>query len=558
MIEMRNKMFKIEDRYIGKGHPAYIIAEMSANHAGSLENAKKIIRAAKDAGADCIKLQTYTADTLTIDCDNEYFHIEKGTWSGEKLYDLYKRAYTPWEWHQELKEEADAVGIDFFSTPFDKTAVDFLEQLNVGFYKVASFEMVDIPLLKCIARTGKPIIMSTGMSTLEEIEDAVNAIREEGNNQIALLKCSSAYPAIPKDMNLATIPDMQKRFSVPVGLSDHSMGSLGAVAAVAMGANIIEKHFCLNREIDSADASFSMTADEFAEMVQSIRTVERAMGKVCYEPSETEKASMIFRRSLFAVETIEKGQTITEENVRSIRPGYGIKPKFYANIQGMTAKETIERGTPIQFKKLEKIKYIFLTNNNNTQSMFEWLREKEGKSAVLKYSDALTVSFLEEVKPDYIISYNYRHIIPKEVIEYMQGHIINLHIALLPYNRGSSPNFFSFICNTPKGVTIHKVDEKLDNGDIYCKQEVMFEEQQETFESSYQKLQEAMMELFAKNWDDIKNGKLVGKKQEGQSSYHNSKELEALRLLCNFDWKDNIAEYKKKLKARLCEYDKGE
>ena len=458
---------------IGEGQPAYIIAEMSANHAGDIENAKKIIRAAKEAGADCIKLQTYTADTLTIDCDNEYFQIKSGTWEGENLYKLYQRAYTPWEWHKELFEEAKKVGIDIFSTPFDTTAVDFLEELGMEFYKVASFELVDIPLLRYIARTGKPMIMSTGMASLEEIEEAVQAVREEGNEQIALLKCSSAYPAIPTDMNLRTIQDMSEKFQVPTGLSDHSMGSLGAVTAVALGANIIEKHFCLSREIENADSSFSMEPHEFKEMVEQIRMAERAIGRVYYGPSEQEKGSMVFRRSLFSVSDIKKGEIITEKNIKSIRPGYGLKPKYLEGVMGKVAKEDIHYGTPISFDKLEPIEYIFLTNNHNTDCLYRWLEEKEGKGKVIRLSECISIELLKEMRPKYIISYNYIHMISKEIIDFMHGNIVNLHISLLPYNRGTSPNFFSFLDNTPKGVTIHQISEELDAGKIFCNKEII-------------------------------------------------------------------------------------
>ena len=343
-------MFKIEDRYIGKGNPAYIIAEMSANHAGDLELAKKIIREAKRCGADCVKLQTYTADTLTIDCDNSYFKIEDGTWQGENLYHLYQKAYTPWEWQKELKEEADRIGIDIFSTPFDCSAVDFLEQIGMEFYKIASFEIVDIPLIRYIASKGKPIIMSTGMASLGEIEDAVKEIRAQGNEQIALLKCSSAYPAITGDMNLKTLVNMAETFQVPTGLSDHSMGSLGAVTAVALGANIIEKHFCLSRKIDNPDSSFSMEPEEFKKMVEDIRMAEKAIGTVKYGVSEQEKENVKFRRSLFVVKDIKKGEKLTEENIRSIRPGYGMAPKHYDEVLGKYASKDIERGTPLSYE----------------------------------------------------------------------------------------------------------------------------------------------------------------------------------------------------------------
>lgn len=342
-----------EERHIGDGQPVYIIAEMSANHAGSLERAKEIIHAAKEAGADCVKIQTYTPDTLTIDCDNEYFHIRNGTWEGENLYQLYRKAFTPWEWQPELKMEAEKVGIDFFSTPFDRSSVDFLEEIGVEFYKIASFELVDIPLIEYVASKGKPILMSTGMGSLGEIEDAVNAIRGKNNEQFVLLRCASAYPAITDEMNLATMVNMKELFGVPVGLSDHSMGSVGAVAAVALGASVIEKHFCLDREIENPDASFSMNPEEFQQMVLDIRQAEHAIGCVKYGVSAQEADSSIFRKSVFCVQDIRKGETLTEENVRVIRPGYGLQPKFYQDILGHTASRDIKRGTPFDFFMVE-------------------------------------------------------------------------------------------------------------------------------------------------------------------------------------------------------------
>lgn len=348
-IEREEIRMKIGNREIGAQAPAYIIAEMSANHAGSIENAKKIIHAAKDADADCVKIQTYTADTITIDCDKPYFHIGEGTWNGENLYRLYQKAYTPWEWQAELKKEAESIGLDFFSTPFDKTSVDFLEEIGVGFYKIASFEIVDIPLIKYVASKGKPIIMSTGMSTIGEIEDAVNAVRSQGNDQLALLRCASAYPAITDEMNLMTMKNMAEVFHVPVGLSDHSMGSVGAVAAVALGANIIEKHFCLDRAIENPDSSFSMNPEEFAQMVRDVRQAEKAIGRVSYGATEQEKSNVTFRRSIFCVKDIKKGEKLTEENVRVIRPGHGMKPKFYEEILGQVALQDIERGTPMSW-----------------------------------------------------------------------------------------------------------------------------------------------------------------------------------------------------------------
>lgn len=331
----------------------YIIAEMSANHAGDKERAKEIIHAASEAGADCIKIQTYTPDTLTIDCNNKYFQIENGTWAGENLYQLYGKAFTPWEWQAELKEEADKVGIDFFSTPFDKTSVDFLEEIGIEFYKIASFELIDIPLIEYVASKGKPIIMSTGMGTLEEIEEAVYAARYHGTNELALLKCSSTYPAVTNDMNLKTMVDMKQRFQLPVGLSDHSMGSMGAIIAVSMGARIIEKHFCISRDIKNPDSTFSMNKIEFKQMVEDIRRTELAIGNVFYGPSVSETENIKFRKSIFVVEDIKAGQIVTDKNIKVIRPGYGLKPKYYNNILGKRAIKDIEKGTPLKMDMLD-------------------------------------------------------------------------------------------------------------------------------------------------------------------------------------------------------------
>ncbi len=337
---------QINGRNIGDGNSSYIIAEMSANHAGSIDHAKEIIHAAKEAGADCVKIQTYTADTITMNCHNEYFHIDNGTWEGENLYSLYQKAYTPWEWQAELYDTAKKVGIDFFSTPFDFTAVDFLEEIGMEFYKIASFELVDIPLIDYVAQKRKPIIMSTGMASLGEIEEAVKTVRKY-DCPLALLKCSSAYPAIPDSMNLKTIPNMKEVFNLPVGLSDHSMGSIAAVTAVALGANIIEKHFCISREIENPDSSFSMEPKEFAEMVKNIRDAERAIGKICYEVTESEMSNRDFRKSLFVAKTIKKGDKLTPENIRIIRPAQGMEPKYYYDVLGKIALEDIDAGTPL-------------------------------------------------------------------------------------------------------------------------------------------------------------------------------------------------------------------
>ncbi|MCI8899247.1 MAG: pseudaminic acid synthase [Lachnospiraceae bacterium] len=337
----------INGRMVGDGHPAYIIAEMSANHAGSMERALELIHVAKESGADCVKIQTYTPDTMTIDCGNEYFHIGKGTWEGENLYSLYRKAYTPWEWQAQLRDEAARVGIDFLSTAFDRTSVDFLEELGVRFYKIASFELVDIPLLEYIASRNKPVILSTGMGTIEEITEAVNAIYSTGNRQLALMKCSSAYPAKSEEMNLATIRDLRARFDIPVGLSDHSMGAFSAATAVAMGACIVEKHFCVSRAIENPDSVFSMEPDEFADMVRQVREVEKAMGTVSYGVTAQEESNSCFRRSLFVVQDIAAGEKLTPDNIRSIRPAYGLKPKYYRDVLGRTAKCDLRRGTPL-------------------------------------------------------------------------------------------------------------------------------------------------------------------------------------------------------------------
>lgn len=330
----------------------YIIAEMSANHAGSLERAKEIIHAAKESGADCIKIQTYTADTMTIDCDNPYFNIDGGTWDGENLYQLYQKAYTPWEWQADLKKEAEELGLDFFSTPFDKSSVDFLEELGVEFYKIASFELIDIPLIKYVASKGKPIIMSTGMASLGEIQEAVDAVYSMNNPNLSLLKCTSAYPANYNDMNLLTIPNMKQVFNVPIGLSDHSEGGLCAAIAVSLGASIIEKHLCLDRSISSPDSSFSMEPDEFKEMVQMVRNTEKALGKIKYKKNMSEKNDAPNRRSLFVVKDIKKGERITEENVRSIRPGYGLAPKYMEEVLGQKAVRDIMAGTPLAWEMI--------------------------------------------------------------------------------------------------------------------------------------------------------------------------------------------------------------
>jgi pseudaminic acid synthase len=341
---------KIQNKTIHKSSSTFIIAEMSANHLQSFDNAVKIIKAAKEAGADAIKLQTYTPDTITIDCDNDCFQIKQGTiWDGTTLHKLYEEAYTPWEWQPKLKKIAEEEGLICFSSPFDKTAVDFLEEMNVPAYKVASFEITDIPLIEYIASKGKPIIMSTGIATLADIEEAVNACKRMGNEQIILLKCTSAYPAPFEDINLNTIPNIRQAFKTIVGLSDHTMGYAVAVASVALGAKVIEKHFTLDRSLGGADAAFSMEPHEFKEMVKAIREVEKALGEVSYELTEKMKRSREHSRSLFAVKDIKVGEKFTEENVKSIRPGFGMHPKHINNIVDKTASVDIKKGTPLNW-----------------------------------------------------------------------------------------------------------------------------------------------------------------------------------------------------------------
>lgn len=340
---------KIKDFDIGNGQKTFIIAELSANHNQNFEIAKKTILAAKDAGADAIKLQTYTPDTLTIDCDNEYFQINNGTiWDGITLYELYKKAYTPWEWHPELKKTAEDAGLIFFSTPFDKSAVDFLESLNVPAYKIASFEIVDLPLIEYVAKKNKPIIMSTGIATEEDITDAIETCHIVGNRQVALLKCTSEYPAPIEEANLLTIPYLKEKFNTVVGLSDHTSGTVVPSAAVALGAKIIEKHFILDRNLGGADSSFSLEPTEFKKMVEEIRNVEKSLGKIDLALNEKKLKSRMFARSIFVVKDIKAGELFTEENVRSIRPSNGLHPKNLKNIIGKTASRDLKKGTPLR------------------------------------------------------------------------------------------------------------------------------------------------------------------------------------------------------------------
>ena len=358
--------FKIIQQELIFGQPAYkliaapqnrvyIIAEMSANHCGDKELAKKIIKKAKEIGADAVKIQTYTADTITIDCDKDIFMTKfDSLWAGQTLYNLYHKAYTPWEWQGELKAYADEIGIDFFSTPFDYTAVDFLESINVPMYKIASFEAIDYPLIKYAARHKKPMIISVGISSYDEIQGAIDACKSVGNNDITILKCTSAYPAKVEDMNLLTIKDMYEKFApqgVKIGLSDHSMSIVPPVTAVALGATVIEKHLTLDRRLGGEDSGFSLNADEFAAMIKAVRETEKALGKVDYSINENNRK---FARSLFVVKDIKKGEKFTPENIRSIRPSNGLHPKFYEEILGKTAACDLEFGTPLKEEFIKK------------------------------------------------------------------------------------------------------------------------------------------------------------------------------------------------------------
>lgn len=344
---------KIGNLEINSDSKVFIIAELSANHNGSLDTALETIRAAKRAGADCIKLQTYTAETITIDSRKDDFLIKGTIWEGRNLHELYQEAYTPWEWHQALFEEAKNQGLICFSSPFDTTAVDFLESLNVPAYKIASFEITDIPLIEYVASKGKPIILSTGIAEIEDIELAIDACKRMGNHDIALLKCTSSYPAPIEEANMIMVQDLATRFGVISGLSDHTMGATVPVVATCFGAKIIEKHFILDREIGGPDASFSMNEEEFTAMVKAIREAEKAIGVVDYTLTEKQAKGKDFSRSLYVVQDIKAGEIITKENVRSIRPGFGLHPKYYNEILGKKAIVDIEKGSRFVFQLIE-------------------------------------------------------------------------------------------------------------------------------------------------------------------------------------------------------------
>ena len=352
---MSSASIQIGDRHVGLSNPVYIIAELSANHNQDFDRAVRIVQAAKEAGANAIKLQTYTPDTITIRSEREYFRIGGGTlWDGRTLYDLYEEAYTPWEWQPRLKAIADDIGLDLFSSAFDSSAVEFLEDMNVPVHKIASPELVDIPLIQKMASTGKPLILSTGVATLEEIEEAVTAARSAGASQIALLRCTSAYPAPAEEMNLRSIPELARRFGVPVGLSDHSAGIAVPAAAVAMGACLIEKHLTLSRIDGGADAAFSLEPLEFKSLVEAVRTVEKALGRAEFRVTPHEQKTVPFRRSLFVVADMKPGDLFTSENVRSIRPAQGLHPRHLPDVIGRRAARDLTRGTPLTWDMVER------------------------------------------------------------------------------------------------------------------------------------------------------------------------------------------------------------
>ena len=352
---LNKETFSINNRLIGNNYPPYLIAELSANHNGSIDKAKLSIKKAKECGADTIKIQTYEADTMTINCSKEDFIIKSGLWKGYKLYDLYDEAHTPFEWHRELFEYAKKIGITIFSSPFDETAVDLLEELNTPAYKIASFELTDIPLISYVAKQGKPILMSTGMASEIEIGEALEAARSNGCNSILLFHCISSYPAPTSQANLKQIVNLKKNFGISIGLSDHTIGNTCAICAVSLGACAIEKHFTIDRSDEGPDSSFSMEPSELIDLVRETKIAWDSLGKEGFERPEAEKNNMVFRRSIYFIKDLKAGSKITVENIKRIRPGYGISPKYFKKLLGRTIKYDVSRGDPVLWKNLDSI-----------------------------------------------------------------------------------------------------------------------------------------------------------------------------------------------------------
>ncbi len=392
------------ERSIGPGHPVFIIAEMSGNHKQSFERALKLIDAAVEAGVDAIKLQTYTPNTLTINCDKEPFQVKiNDAWAGSRLYDLYQKAYMPWEWQPELKKYAESKGVLLFSAAYEETSVEFLESINVQLHKVTSFETSHIPFLKRIGQTKKPVILSRGLTSLEELELAITVLKENGCPEIIILHCVSSYPATVEQMNLSTIPDIAKRFSVVTGLSDHSLGITAPIAAVALGASVIEKHYTLLRTEGGVDAAFSLEPKELKEMVQSIRNTEKALGTPSYEIKSKEGENFVFKQSIFVVKDIKKGDILNKENIRIIRPGQGLNPKYYEELLGKTASQDLERGTPLNKEMVEDfIPYDIKKENKEKEELIYRFADKNDCKTIFNWrNDPSTIRYAPSGKVDY-------------------------------------------------------------------------------------------------------------------------------------------------------------
>ena len=534
----------IAGRHIGPNHPPYIIAEISSNHNGRLDQALAIIKAAKEAGADAVKIQTYTPDTMTINSYQEDFKLRGGLWDGYTLYDLYDKAQTPFEWHQTLFDYAHKIGITIFSSPFDESAVDLLENLHTPAYKIASFEIIDLPLIAYAAKTRKPMIISIGLANENEINEAIKTAYKYGAKELALLHCISGYPTPLEQANLVKIPSIQKHFNTIVGFSDHTTGTTAAVASVALGACLIEKHFTLNRN-NSPDSAFSIDPRELSRLCQEAKGVWQSLGSATYKSQNSEKGNIQFRRSIYAVESIKKEGIFTIKNIRRIRPGMGLAPKFYDEILGKRATQDIQRGEPLNIKMIanrktqdvEKENILFLGLANSP--LLAWLRSKN--ETVIQTDKKLTMDFIDRNQITFLISYNYQYIIKKHILDKLPNKAINLHISYLPWNRGADPNFWSFIDNTPKGVTIHYLDKGIDTGDIICQKELVFNLSEATLASTYQQLQSEIQELFKQSWDSIKLEKCPRIKQSGKGSFHNQEDKLRFSYLLTDGWNTPVS-----------------